>query len=457
LSEVHFSDNCDSRYIRRRNMLTHPHCQLPFGDKMKAKTLPERLLIGRQIAAVATAFMIPVSTSGQAIALSIFVLFVALTEKREEWLVTFATPAAAIPAGLFLLILIGMSWSPTPFAPGGGVAHYAKLLVIPIAMASSFTPRQALQIGYGFLAGCLVVLVLSFLSFFILLPPPFRHAMDGVPLKDNAVQSGGFALCAFALALGGVSAWVGGNRRRAAAMIILALVFVADIFMIFISKTGVLMTAALIGLFVVHVEGWRRSLLIAAPIALVVAIALWSSVPAQRRLAEIATDIHAVDGDKGSSEATLSTASRLDFWSKAVEFIKEAPLFGHGTGSTKSLYQSLEATRPSPYGEAVPDPHNQFFAIAIQVGLVGGVILLAMWTVHFSIFIGRGFASAIGQAIVIQNFIGSLFNSHLSTVTQGMLYCLAVGLLGGIVQRARRRKLNAESPSSKLKSNPQNE
>jgi hypothetical protein len=80
-------------------------------------------------------------------------------------------------------------------------------------------------------------------------------------------------------------------------MNILALVFIADIFMIFISKTGVLMTAALIALFVVHAEGWKRSLLIAAPIALVVAIALWSSAPAQRRLAEIATDIHAVDGD----------------------------------------------------------------------------------------------------------------------------------------------------------------
>ena len=106
---------------------------------MKAKSLPERLLIGRQIAAVTTAFMIPVSTSGQAIAVSIFVLFVALTVKREEWLVTFATPAAAVPVGLFLLLLIGMSWSPTPFAPGGGIAHYAKLLLIPIAMASAFT------------------------------------------------------------------------------------------------------------------------------------------------------------------------------------------------------------------------------------------------------------------------------------------------------------------------------
>ena len=417
---------------------------------MTPGSLSERLLVGRQMAAVATAAMLPVSTSGQAIALSIFVVLAILTVKREEWLATLVAPAAAIPVALYALIVIGMLWSPTPFAAGGGVGHYAKLLLIPVAMACAFTPRQGLQIGYGFLAGCLVVLALSFLSFFILLPAPFRHAMDGVPVKDNAVQSGCFALCAFALALGGVSAWVEGNRRRAAAMLILALVFLADIFMIFISKTGILMTAALVALFVVQTEGWRRSLLIATPVVLIAAIALWTSPPAQRRLAEIATDIHAVDSGKGTSEATLSTASRLDFWRKAVEFIEQAPLFGHGTGSTKSLYQSLEATRPSPYGEAVPDPHNQFFAIAIQVGLVGGAILLAMWAVHFSMFVGGSFACALGQAVVIQNLIGSLFNSHLSTVTQGMLYCLAVGLLGGIVQRARGRSGIAENPASRL-------
>ena len=417
---------------------------------MTSGSLSERLLISRQIAAVAPAATLPVSTSGQAIALSIFVVLALLTVKPGEWLATIMTPAAAIPVGLYALIVIGMLWSPTPFAPGGGVGHYAKLLLVPVAMACAFTPRQGLQIGYGFLAGCLVILVLSFLSFFVHLPSPFSHAMDGVPVKDNAVQSGCFALCAFGLALGGVSTWIEGNRHRAVAMMILALVFLADVFMIYISKTGILMTAALVALFVVQAGGWRRSLLIATPIVLIAAIALWSSGPAQRRLAQIATDIHAVDDGKASSEATLSTASRLDFWSKAVEFIGQAPWFGHGTGSTKSLYQSLEATRPSPYGEAVPDPHNQFFAIAIQVGLVGGAILLAMWAVHFSMFVGGGFACAIGQAVVIQNFIGSLFNSHLSTVTQGMLYCLAVGLLGGIVQRARGRSGMAGNLASQL-------
>ena len=74
------------------------------------------------------------------------------------------------------------------------------------------------------LVGCLVVLLLSFLSFFILLPSPF-HQTAGVPLKDNAVQSGCFALCAFTLAFAGVRFGIAGNRRRAAAMIFVALAF----------------------------------------------------------------------------------------------------------------------------------------------------------------------------------------------------------------------------------------
>jgi len=39
-----------------------------------------------------------------------------------------------------------------------------------------------------------------------------------------------------------------------------------------------------------------------------------------------------------------------------------------------------------------------FFAIAIQVGLVGGAILTPYVGCAFSMFIGRGFVGAIGQA-----------------------------------------------------------
>jgi O-antigen ligase len=337
---------------------------------------------------------------------------------------------------LFGLILVGMLWSPTPFASGGGASHYAKLLLIPITMASDFTNNQARQIGLAFLAGCLVILVLSLVSFFVVLPPPF-HSTPGVPLKDNAVQSGCFALSSFGLALIGIHAWRTGNRRGALTAMIFALLFFSDIFLIFFSKTGILGTAALVVLLAVHIGGWRISVSLATAIAIAVLIGLWWSPQARARLTEVLTDIRSVRTQTEESEPTLSTASRIDFWRKAVEFIEEAPLFGHGTGSTKFLYQSLEATRPSPYGEAVPDPHNQFFAITIQVGLVGGMLLLVMWSVHFFAVLGRDPTSAIGQAIVIQNFVGSLFNSHLSTVTQGTLYCLAIGLLAGLLKRSQ--------------------
>ena len=64
------------------------------------------------------------------------------------------------------------------------------------------------------------------------------------------------------------------------------------------------------------------------------------------------------------------------------------------------------------------------------------VLLIAMWAAHFALFVGRDFAHVMGQGVVVQNVVGSMFNSHLSVVTQGMLYCLAVGLLGAVIRNA---------------------
>jgi O-antigen ligase len=402
---------------------------------MTREELSGRLEAARQVAAIATAFALPLSTSGQAIAVSIFAILALLTLDRAHFAATMRTAPAYLPVVLFALIVVGVLWSiqPLPLA-AKWIGPYAKLLLIPLLLATAFTPRQALQIGFGFLAACVILLVLSWASFLWPAGPWNWFKGPGVPVKDNAVQSGCFALCAFGLAMGAVRIWTQGDRRRAIAMSIVALLFIADIFLIFISKTGALMTAALLALFLLQLGGWRRALLVAAPVLIVVAIALWTSAPAQRRLAEISTDISAGQGMQAGAQESVSTGARLDFWTKAVEFVRQAPLFGHGTGSIQPLYQAMEATRPSPYGQATPDPHNQFLHITLQVGLVGGALLLAMWGAHAVMFAQRDFISVLGQAVVLQNVVGSLFNSHLSAVTQGMLYCLAVGLLGAVVR-----------------------
>jgi O-antigen ligase len=409
------------------------------GDFAEAPTtdLQDKLVAARHYAAVATAFTLPFSTSGQAIAVSIFAVLALLTLDRERFVATMRTPAAYLPAVLFALVLIGVTWSSMQPSWAGAfkwVGPYVKLLLIPLVMSTAFTPKQALQIGYGFLASCVVVLALSYSALLWPSGPWGWFKSTGIPFKDNAVQSECFGLCAFGLAMGALRAWSQDDRRRVMAFAIPALLFFANIFLIYVSKTGMLVAATLLGLFLIQMNGWRRAAMVGIPALVLIGVALWQSAPAHQRLSEISIDVHA---NNGTAES-ISTASRIDFWTKAVEFVKQAPLFGHGTGSIKPLYQSLEATRPSPYGEAVPDPHNQFLHIVLQVGLVGGVILLAMWAVHVRMFLGRDIASAIGLAVVVQNFLGSLFNSHISQVTQGMLYCLAVGLLGSIVRHARK-------------------
>jgi len=193
-------------------------------------------------------------------------------------------------------------------------------------MVSSFTPRQAFQIGYGFLAD--VLWSSPFLFVFLHTSTASVSPRDGrCAAERQCRQSGCFALCAFALALGGVQPVgleaIGGVPLHDYLGISIPCGHLHD----FHSKTGVLMTAALMGLFVVHAEGWRRSRLIAAPIALVVALRFGRRFQHSRRLAEIATDIHAVDGDKASSEANpLDSESASTSGAKLSNSLRKPPL-----------------------------------------------------------------------------------------------------------------------------------
>jgi O-antigen ligase len=368
-----------------------------------------------------------------AIAMAALVALILLLAKANDWRAVLRTPAAVAPLALFAMVLVSASWSPQPLGPGG-ISHYAKLLLIPLLMAGRFTPEQAATIAYGFLAGCLILLALSFTALLWPAGPWTWFKAPGVPVKDNGAQSISFALCAFGLAFEALRLWRGSRQALGLAAGILAVLFLANIFIIYFSKTGVMVAAALAALFFARTNGWRRNLAVAASLAIVVAGVVLLSSKARLRISQIGSDIQAIESNSDDAKASISTASRMDFWRKAVEFIGRAPLFGHGAGSTKSLYTATETDRPSPYGEAVPDPHNQFLAIAIQTGIVGGALLILMWVVHFTAFLGDDLPCIFGQAIVAQNVLSSLFNSSISQVTQGTLYCLAIGLLAGLVQ-----------------------
>jgi O-antigen ligase len=91
----------------------------------------------------------------------------------------------------------------------------------------------------------------------------------------------------------------------------------------------------------------------------------------------------------------------------------------------------------APAASATTNPHNQTFAVAIQLGLVGAVVLWAMWLAHLLLFRGHGLAEWIALVVVVQNIVGSLFNSHLFDFAQGWVYVFGVGVAGGMALKNR--------------------
>lgn len=111
--------------------------------------------------------------------------------------------------------------------------------------------------------------------------------------------------------------------------------------------------------------------------------------------------------------------------------IKETPVIGHGTGSIREQFRRSTVGQTGMAALASSNPHNQTFAVGIKIGLVGIAALLAMWIAHMALFRSGSFAAWVGLVVVIQNIVGSLFNSHLFDFTHGWVF--GVGIAGGIV------------------------
>jgi O-antigen ligase len=140
-----------------------------------------------------------------------------------------------------------------------------------------------------------------------------------------------------------------------------------------------------------------------------------------------------------------SIGMRLEFWRKSLRFFMEAPVIGHGTGSTRGLFEhAATGDAGSATGQVIGNPHNQTLNVAVQWGTIGVVLLYAMWLVHLLLFRGEGLVAWIGLLVVVQNIFTSLFNSHLFDFHEGWMYVLGVGVAGGMTLAANRRRASTE-------------
>jgi O-antigen ligase len=391
-----------------------------------------RARVADGLAAVAAASL-PWSTTATAIFVTAwFVVLVSAIEiaslRRE-----IVSPAGGLPIVLVAIAAVGMSWSEASLSERlQGLEGFCKLLFIPFLLLQFRRSERGWWVIRWFLgASILLLLVSSALAWFPGLPWRGKAQMPGVPVKDYISQSGVFALCAFALLGHATDVWRRHRRLLAFALVISAAAFIANIAFVETGRTTLVTIAVLVPLFGLRQFGWR-GIVAAGAVGCAVAGTLWmSSSYLRERVMHAAEEVQLYR----TEHVPTSSGLRLEFWRRSIDIVSKSPIAGHGTGSIPMLLMpDVERdTNADPF--ATVNPHNQIFVVAIQLGLIGTSALLAMWIAHLRLFRGDGLISWIGLVAVVENMVGSLFNSHLSDFTQGWTYVFAIGVLGGMALR----------------------
>jgi O-antigen ligase len=274
------------------------------------------------------------------------------------------------------------------------------------------------------------------------------NAERGIFVKNYIDQSQEFALCAIVLAYPIVTLLRVGKIWQPLLLAVIAANFILNMAFVIVSRTAMVTLPVMLAVFALLHLRRRTSLMIFG--AMIVAAGLaWTASPQLRQTADTFVSDYEV---YKSTNAKTSIGLRLEYWRKSLMFFREAPVIGHGTGSTHGLFErAAVGTEDFAAGVVINNPHNQTLNVAVQWGIVGIVALYAMWLVHLLLFRGEGLVAWIGLMVVLQNIFSSLFNSHLFDFHEGWMYVLGVGVAAGMALRAKSAGAAGE-PAAAVKS-----
>ena len=387
---------------------------------------------------------LPWSTTAVSVFMVMWLIVLLPTIQWRTFIETLRAPASYLPLAFFALALCGLLWTQESWPAGiQGLVPIVKLLAIPLLLYHYQRSERAYWVLFAFLAACVLLMGLSWVSYFAdwKMQP---GGIAGVPVRNYIDQSHEFALCLFVMAPLLLASVAKGHRAWTLAFAVLMVGFYLDMRFVVSSRTAFVYFPIVLILFAVRYLNRRRAICFLLLAAAVEFSVLLSSPYLRDRVGRT------VDDYKTDGSAATSNGLRLAYWRVSLNAISEAPVFGHGTGSTRELFSREAEGKSGEWANIVRNPHNQTLYVAIQWGVLGCLILYAMWYFHLRLFLGSGYAAWVGLVIVVQNFISSLLNSHLFDFHEGWVYALGVGVAGGIAARAQSRADSALRPKQPM-------
>ena len=388
-------------------------------------------------AAVGVAVALPWSTSAVGIAIAVWLVVLLPTVDADSVKRELVTAAGGLPVVLWCLGAIGMLWADVSWHDRfAGLGGFHRLLAIPALLAQFRRSANGMWVVCGFFISSLSVLIASYGIVFVL--GNNWHGIYGVPVHDTIFQGSIFLICGFGAL--GYAALVRDKKRRWVWPAIFAIgsLFLINFAFVIASRAALIMAPILLLLL-----GWRllrwKGVVVAALLALILGTAVWFASPMLR--SRVHASIAELQKYRGAGEAT-SIGEHVAFLKELWTIMASAPIIGHGTGSIAEEFRRVTAGKSGVSGLATVNPHNQTFAVAIQLGVFGAILLWAMWMAHLALFRGPSILAWFGLLVVIENILSSAAHSHLFDFNSGWLYVFGTGVLGGTILRESGRDVD---------------
>lgn len=378
--------------------------------------------------AVAVAISLPWSTTATGIAIAVWLLVLLPTLDATAVRRELGAAAGGLPVVLWCLGLIGMLWADVDWLDRfGGLGSFHRLLVIPLLLAQFRRSENGTWVVCGFFLSSIALLIASYAIVVVL--GHRWHGVYGVPVHDTIFQGSLFLICGFgALGYGALA------RGKGAGRWLIATFATGALFLINFAFATASRIALAIAPLMLLLLGWRlfrwKGVLVAVLLAVIAGSAMWVSSPVLRD--RVTRTVVEMEEYRATNKAT-SIGEHIAFLKEALAIVGSAPIIGHGTGSITEEFRRITAGQTGVSGEPTVNPHNQTLAVAIQLGIVGAVVLWAMWIAHIALFTGPSAPAWLGLVLVAENVFSSTVHSHLFDFNSGWLYVFGVGVLGGTI------------------------
>jgi O-antigen ligase len=326
---------------------------------------------------------------------------------------------------LFGLLLLGLAYGGAN--PGAGTRYlgkYVDLMFVPLFMVFFRDPDTRNRALAAFaIAAVASIIVSHFIAHGLLERNPVLPRSPQFPggFKFSITHSLIIGLAAFLFA---VLAREAKTRPHRIGFAILALLAAHNVLFMVIGRTGQVVLVLLFFYFFVVTWG-RRGLILVTLLSAATLLTAYATSDTFKQRTDVAVQEFNIWQPGNPSDTSVGL--RLEWYANSLAIVREHPLTGTGTGSFPATYARAVSGRNMVETE---NPHNEYLLIAVQLGLLGVVALVALFWQLWR-YAGRLENPAnrdLARGLAITYVIGCLFNSLLVDHTEGLLFAWLAAL-----------------------------